>query len=401
MSKHAILSASSAERWIHCPPSAKINAESERRDTPYSLVGTLAHSLAEIKARNFFLPHTMTEPFAECVAALKTEHEELVSQYGEDAVGAWREVDRATNAYLDTLKDLAADYAEPPHIALEVRVDYSAWAPEGFGTSDCVMIGGDTITVVDYKNGRGVPVSAQNNPQMRLYALGALMAYAPIYDIKQIRMVIVQPHCRDEPDREDMPLEALDHWAADVVMPAAQLAFKGEGEMREGEWCRFCATKANCRGRADAFTAFADKTDRPSYHLDDEEIAAVLEIAPRIAAWVEDVKSYALARCLDGGDIPGYKAVAGRSTRAWSDQRAAFDAAIAGGVPEEMLYERKPLTLAAVEKCIGKAQFQTLLGDYVVSPPGKPTLAPVTDKREAITNTDSAAEFAAMKYEED
>ena len=383
---HAILSPSSAERWIHCPPSALLNAEAPRTDTVYTREGTLAHAVCELKARKHFL--TGVGPKKYKAAMDKFRADEL-----------WQdEMDGHTDTYLEALKDIAAEYKARPYVALEQRVDFSEYVPEGFGTADCIMIGavegidGDVLNVIDFKYGKGVEVTAEDNPQMMLYALGAVMDYMSIYDIFTVRMTIVQPRIKREPDTWEIEGRDLLRWAEAVVKPAAKLAAKGEGEFREGEWCRFCAARGNCRARAEANLQLARMDFRQPPELTDDEVAEALETGQRLKAWLSDLEEYALSACLDGKEIPGWKAVAGRSVRAWSDADAAFTAAKAAGVPEEMLYERKPVTLAALEKIMGKTPFAEALGEYVTTPPGKPTLARADDKRKAITNRSSAEE---------
>lgn len=371
---HAILSPSSAERWIHCPPSALLNAEAPRADTPYTLEGTLAHAVCELKARKHFKGGIGPKKFAAELKKLKADP-------------SWQdEMDGYTDAYLDALKDIAAEFPEPPYVALEQRVDFSEYVPDGYGTADCVMIGGTTLHIVDYKYGKGVEVSAEENPQMMLYALGAMLDYSLLYDIQTVCMTICQPRIKSEPDTWELPSADLWTWANLILHPAAQLAAKGEGEFAEGDWCRFCAVRGSCRARAGANTALEDFGFRQPPQLTDEEVGHALTLGQRLKAWLTDLEEYALGACLDGREIPGFKAVEGRSVRVWTDPDGAFDAARAAGVPNEMLYERKPVTLAALEKIMGKKPFAETLADYVEIPPGKPTLAKADDRRPAITH---------------
>ena len=370
---HALLSPSSASRWIHCPPSALLNAEAGDRDTVFTREGTLAHAVAELKARKYFIG---MGPQKYGAALRKFKADEL-----------WQdEMDGHTDAYLDALKDIAATFADTPYVALEQRVDFSEYVPDGFGTADCIMIGGEVLHIVDFKYGKGVDVSAEDNPQLKLYAVGAILQYMAFYDIFTVRMTIVQPRIKREPDTWEMPARDLLRWAEDVVKPAAKLAAAGEGEYAEGEWCRFCAIRGSCRARAEANLEAARLDFRKPPELSDTEVGEALTMGRRLKAWLSDLEEYALTACLDGREIAGWKAVAGRSVRAWTDADAAFTAARAAGVPEEMLYERKPVTLAALEKIMGKKAFGEALGGYVVTPPGKPTLATSEDRRQAITN---------------
>ena len=306
------------------------------------------------------------------------------------------EMDGYTDTYLDALRDIAAEYDAPPHVALEVKVDFHEYVPEGYGTADCLMVGDidgiTTLNVIDFKYGKGVDVAARENPQMMLYALGALLDYYPIYDIQLVQMTIVQPRVKREPDTWMLPVDRLCTRAEDIVEPAAKLAAEGKGEFAEGDWCRWCAIRGSCRARAEANLEAAKLDFRKPPELTDTEVSEALELGQRLKQWLTDLEEYALGACLDGREIPGFKAVEGRSVRAWTDPDAAFTAARAAGVPEEMLYERKPVTLAALEKIMGKKPFAEAMAEYVTTPPGKPTLVKADDRRKAITNRSSAEE---------
>ena len=374
---HALLSPSSASRWINCPPSALLNAEAGDRDTVFTREGELAHAVAELKARKHFIG---MGPQKYSAALRKLKADKL-----------WQdEMDGHTDAYLDALKDIAATFAEMPYVALEQRVDFSGYVPEGFGTADCIMIGGEVLHIVDFKYGKGVDVSAEDNPQLKLYAMGAIEQYMAFYDIFTVRMTIVQPRIKREPDTWELPARDLLRWAEDVVKPAAALAAAGEGEFAEGDWCRWCAVRGNCRARASANTVLEDFGMKQPPLLSDEEVGRALTLGRRLKTWLSDLEEYALTACLNGSDIPGWKAVEGRAVRAWTDQDAAFKAAKLAGVPEEMLYKREPVSLAQLEKIMGKKEFAKVFTQpkamFVVTPPGKPTLVGADDKRKAITN---------------
>jgi len=374
---HALLSPSSASRWINCPPSALLNAEAGDRDTVFTREGNLAHAVAELKARKHFIG---MGPQKYGAALRKLKAGEL-----------WQdEMDGHTDAYLDALKDIAATFAERPYVALEQRVDFSEYVPEGFGTADCIMIGGEVLHIVDFKYGKGVEVSAEDNPQLKLYAIGAIEQYMAFYDIFTVRMTIVQPRIKREPDTWELPARDLLRWAEDVVKPAAALAAAGDGEFAEGDWCRWCAVRGNCRARASANTVLEDFGMKQPPLLTDEEVGRALTLGRRLKTWLSDLEEYALTACLNGSDVPGWKAVEGRAVRAWTDQDAAFKAAKLAGVPEEMLYKREPVSLAQLEKIMGKKDFAKVFTQpkamFVVTPPGKPTLVTEDDKRKAITN---------------
>lgn len=380
--EHALLSASSAARWIVCTPSARLEEPMPDKGSSFAAEGTLAHSIAELKARKKFTPMS-TRSFNAEMKKLKE-----VEGYQEEMQGH-------TDFYVDYLAAKAMEFPSMPCVALEVRVDYSEYAPEGFGTSDCIMIGGDTLQVVDFKYGKGEPVSAEENPQMMCYALGALAKYAPIYGdaIKRIRMAIIQPRL-DSTQEWEIPRMALELWGNEILRPAAQKAFAGEGECVEGDHCRFCRAKAVCRARANKNTALEDFAFALPPTLSNTEVGEILVRAQRLKAWVADLETYALDACLKGEDVPGWKLVEGRSLRQFSDTDAAVTAIINAGTPEELVYDYKPKTLAQIEKLLGSKVFSDVAGSYVIKPPGKPTLVPADDKRPAYSP--AAADFAGV-----
>lgn len=372
--QHALLSASSSERWLHCPPSARLGDNAPETTSSYAEAGRVAHAIAEAKARAYFLEPCTKRQLSAQLKPLKAD-----PHYD-------KEMDAGTDLYLDYLKERAMSYGSAqPAVALEVRVDYSDYAPEGFGTSDCIMIGGDTLSVIDYKNGAGVPVSAERNSQMMLYALGALKLYAPIFGdtIKRVHLVIVQPNAGGVKEWETTR-EYVEAWGTQEVRPAAELAYNGAGNFAPGEWCRFCPVKATCRARAEQLLGLETtmQMSRDPRLLGDDEIGAILTRAVNLEAWAKDLKDYALAAALAGRTITGYKVVEGRGSRDWAGGAdAAFAALMDKGVAEAMLYERKPVTPPALEKAMGKAAFKEVAGDLVEKKPGKPALVPDSDPR--------------------
>lgn len=382
MSEHSPLSASSSKRWLNCTASPLIEAEMPDSSSTYAAEGTLAHSLAELKARKKFAklsPKTYT-------AELKKIKADPLWQ---------PEMEANTDTYLTCLTERAMTYAEIPHVALEVRVDYSEFAPEGFGTADCIMIGGDTISVIDYKHGQGVPVSAEDNSQMKLYALGALNQYRIFYGdtIQRVHLMIVQPRI-DNTSEWEISRTDLEAWGNEVVKPAATEAMSGNGKFCEGDWCRFCRAKAQCRLRAETQTALEDFKFALPPLLKNAEIGEILHRAQRLQTWVNDLEEYALNARLRGEDIPGWKLVEGRSLRQFSDSDEALTAIINAGTPKEMVYDYKPKTLAQIEKLLGAKTFGEVAGSYIIKPPGKPTLVPESDKREPYSG--AAADFAEV-----
>jgi len=268
------------------------------------------------------------------------------------------------------------------------------------------MIGVYTLDITDYKHGKGVPVSAVGNSQMRLYALGALAKYEPFYGgmIKQVRMTIIQPRVSDEPSAETLTIEELKSWG-ETVKPLAQKAFSGFGEFIPGEHCRFCRGSAQCRARANQNSALEDfkgiamptpenkaKNPQPSPMLTHAEIGDLLTRGVSLVAWYKDLEKFALDALQAGEEIPGWKLVAGRSNRTFTDHEAAIAAAMTAGYDEALLYERKPKTLTEVEKLMGKAEFTDKIGAFVYKPLGKPTVVPASDKREPYNS--AASDFA-------
>lgn len=381
---HALLSASSSKQWLACPPSARLSEQFPDKGSTYAEEGTLAHEIAELKLRKSFVEPMSTRTFN---AALK----KLQAHPLYDV-----EMLRHTDTYVDYIAQIVHSYTSPPYIAVEKRLDYSDWAPEGFGTGDCIVIAGTTLHVCDLKYGKGVPVSAVGNPQMRLYALGALVAYGMLFDIHTVKMAIIQPRL-DEISEDAMPVEELIAWG-ESIKPIAQLAFKGEGDYSPGDHCRFCKAKSVCRARADAHTALEDFKQMKPPILSNEEVGSILLRAQQLASWVSDLEDYALQQCLSGAGIAGWKAVEGRGSRQYVNQDAAFKVLTENGMDEVMLYERKPLTVPNVEKLLGKAKYKELLveGGHVINQPGKPTLAPANDKREAITRTTAQDDFQTL-----
>lgn len=384
---HADITASGSHRWMACPPSAQLEKLFPDTGSEAAAEGTLAHEICEIKARLKLFKKGETGYIAKGVATKELNKVRKKELYQD-------EMEEHTDTYADALDELALSFQEKPHIELETRLDLSDWIPGGFGTADCIMIGGDTLLIADYKYGKGVRVEAENNPQMQLYALGAWKKYSIIYAIAKVKMVIIQPRLSQYPSIWEESLTDLLAFG-ETVKPLAKMAADGEGEYNPGEeQCRFCRAREKCRARADynIQMAFSGVVGKTSPLITDEEIGEYLTKGADVAKWLKDLESYALSTCLAGGTIPGYKAVEGRGSRDWTDQDAAFKALQASGVPETMMYERKPLTLAALEKVVGKKAFADAAGEFIEKKPGKPALVKESDKRPAITNTPTVAE---------
>ena len=377
---HALLSASGASRWMSCPASVHLETQFPDTTSEYAKEGTLAHELAEAKARHYFFTKDFTtRKFNAAVKKLKADE-------------LWHdEMENCTDVYLDFVKAIALSFKNRPYIALEKKVDFSDWVPQGFGTADCIIISGDILHVIDYKHGKGVPVSPENNSQLMLYALGAYDAYKMLFDIKKVNLSIVQPRLSVDAETWECSLEDLLAFG-DTARDKAMLALSDEGKevFNPGDACRFCRARTQCRARADHNIELAFAVGKIPPLISNDEVGEYLKQGEDVKKWIEELKDYALKECLMGNEVAGWKAVEGRGSRDWADMDKAFEILEAGGIDEALLWERKPLTLAQVEKVVGKKDFADMVGDMVVKKPGKPTLVHEEDKRKAITNVMSA-----------
>lgn len=361
--KHAVLSASSSERWLNCPPSARLCEAYEEKGSDYAAEGTDAHALAEARLKQALgIP---TEDPVENLSWYNAEMEDCAQGYA---------------AYVVELLETAKQTCSDPVVMIEQRVDFSRWVPSGYGTGDCICIAEGLLNIVDLKYGAGIEVSADHNPQMMLYALGALEIFDGIYDIDTVRMTIYQPR-KSNISIFEMPKDELLKWAETELTPKAQLAYEGQGNFSCGEWCRFCKAKAECRERAEANLALARYEFQSPALLDDEEIADILGKVDALTAWASDVKEYALQQAVSGKEWTGWKLVEGRSNRKYTSE-AAVAATVEGAGYDP--YERKVLGVTAMQKLLGKTRFEELLAPYIEKPQGKPTLVPESDKRPAM-----------------
>lgn len=384
MSDHALLSPSSAYRWLNCPLAPRLEATLPEKVSEYAREGTIAHSVCEIAAKKHFKKVKPAE-FTRKIKKLKTDT-------------LWKdEMLHTAEVYVEHLAERAMSFENEPYVAFEVKVDISEYVPEAFGRCDSVMLGGDTLVITDYKHGQGVPVAACENPQLMLYALGALKLYQPLFGnaLKKVQVYIDQPR-RDSYDGWECTVEELLQWGEEIK-PKAQMAFMGFGEYHAGEWCRFCRADGKCKAQADqmlsAFDDFSEIIANPGL-LTPEQTGEILERGKNLTAWYEAVKAQALEAILNGTHIPGWKAVEGRSVRAWSDQDQALDRLKANGVDPAIIYDQVPKSLAQLEKILGAAKFKEIVGDLVVRPQGKPALTTESDKRAEYNS--AAADFAAV-----
>ena len=378
--QHALLSASSAHRWLHCTGSPLLEKEFPDTTSVYAQEGTLAHELCELKLKKY----TTIMPKGTYTRA----HNKIMKSE------LWQnEMEGTSEAYLEYVKGIMLACEIAPAVLIEKRVDFSRYVPEGFGTADCLILAGDTLHVIDYKHGKGVVVDADHNPQMMLYALGAMNELSLLYRFKSVHMVIVQPRVNNISEFT-MTADELREWGESVVKPKAEAAVSGKGEFEAGDWCRFCRAKRQCKTRYESndslYSELSVQHDPRLITLD--ELGEYLKRGRDMAAWLEDMKEYALSESLAGAEVPGWKAVEGRGSRAFTDTDEAVDTLVKNGIDESVLYERRVLTLAQMEKAVGKKAFGELVGDLIVKNPGKPTLVEESDKRPKITNQPTAAD---------
>lgn len=375
--KHARLSASSAFRWINCPGSVALSDQCPApASSSYADEGTLAHAIGELKLRYVNDEISKRQLNAKMKPLLQSEY------YCD-------EMEEATGYYADAVIEALEAAGEDAELMIEQQFSLSRWVPEGFGTSDAVVIGGGVIQVIDLKYGKGIKVDARNNPQLRLYGLGAANLFDSLYDFDTVRMTIIQPRL-DHISTEELPLSELLAWAEDDVKPRAQMAMDGTDYTAVGDWCRFCPAKAVCRKRAEYNLSIAKDDFRNPPLLSDEEIGEVLRRADELQHWVKDVGDYALEQALAGKQYDGWKLVEGRSVRKYADDLKVAEALKAAGYDEAMLYERKLYGISAMEKIVGKKRLTETLGDLIIKPAGKPVLVPESDKREAINTAEAA-----------
>lgn len=369
---HALLSASSAHRWLACPPSAVAAEAYAEQDTEFTREGTLAHEVAEWVASGAVSPDVLLDDWN------KTG--------GADGVDMTM-IDCA-RGYADYLQEqLKSDDAV---VLLEQRVDFSAWVPDGFGTCDCVILQGDTLTIIDYKYGQGVPVSAENNPQMRLYALGALNDYGIAYDVVNVEAHIYQPRLNNI-SVERLTASELLSWGNLQVAPVAVLAARGEGEYSAGAHCKFCPHAGRCRKLTETCTEYVETHSLRAAVpvLAPHEVAEVLQMEPLVTLWLKRVKDQALTTLLEGGEVPGFKVVEGKlGNRKWSDELKVAETLKEAGYQLDQITETKLLSPAGMDKSLGKKKVAELLEGLIDRAPGAPTIAPETDKRPTYNRAD-------------
>ncbi len=376
MMKHAILSASGAHRWMECTPSARLELQFDDTSGEAAEEGTAAHELSEYKL----------------IKALKRDAEMPTSDYHSE------EMDIYTDGYVQYVLEVLAGVKEKtkdPLLLIEQRLDFSHYVPEGFGTGDCIIVGNDVVHIIDFKYGQGVLVEAENNPQMMLYALGALHLFDGIYDIEHVHMTIYQPR-RESISNFSLTKDELLDWAVHVLAPKAALAFEGEGEFIAGEWCRFCRASVQCRARAEANLKVAQYDFKKPSLLTDEEIADILLSISDLTKWAKEITAYATDAAVNHGKKwSGFKVVEGRSIRKYTSEEDVEKASKEAGYKD--IYKQSILTITNMEKLMGKKKFNEILGQFVMKPKGKPTLVPESDKRPELKSISIKNEFMEEK----
>lgn len=371
MAKHALLSASGAHRWLECTPSAQLELQFPQSTSEYAEEGTAAHELCELIARYWLGEISEAE--------YENQRDELAKGKYYNA-----EMQECANDYAKFVAEKTAaarETCEDAFTALEVRVDFSKYVKDGFGTGDCIIVSDNVLEIIDFKYGKGVRVEAAGNPQMKLYALGAYLEYNTLFDIDSVRMTIFQPRLSGVQSSDEITVKELLEWAEKYVKPRAKLAYKGEGEFAPSEEvCKFCRAKAQCKARADKNLKLFDEAP-DILLLTPEDAGKILEQAGDIQSWLADLESLVSSTLLAGQPVEGWKMVEGRSNRRFADELKVVAAMKSAGYDESLLYERKLITLTQMEKDFGKKAVAETLGELIVKPQGKPTLAPAKDKR--------------------
>mgnify|MGYP002535491276 FL=1 len=400
---HAVLGASSAKRWLTCTPSARLGERLTSRfgseSSPYAQEGTKAHALAEIKVRKaFYAADGMTTTVYSRMSEEERDAYTGINAFRYDALRAElgdipSDMEHATDAYCDVVmeKYLSAKERDPStRLLLEQRLDYSRWVPSGFGTGDCVIVSDSLLEVCDYKHGMGIPVDAVDNPQLRLYGLGAIDKFGQLYDFPAVRMTIIQPRL-ESVSEETLDRDALLDWAETEVRERAQLAWKGIGDFVPGDHCRFCPAKAVCSARvAEALKLFRYGFETPGL-IPDEQVPGILETLDTAEAWIKDFRAYVEKQALNGQKFPGWKLVRGKKpNRRWADPEEVRAQLLRAGYAPGQIETTSLKPVGEIEKTIGAKAFRALVGGLVAQGEGRLTLVPESDKRLEYASADAA-----------
>lgn len=387
---HALLGASKASQWINCPPSARAQESIPDRRSEFANEGTAAHELSELILRRRLLP---------CNAKERTRLDSAIQEFQSTNSYYNAEMESAVASYIEVVQERfmeAKARSVDAVILFEERLDFSEWVPDGYGTGDVLIIADGVMEIIDLKYGKGVPVSAIGNSQIRLYGLGAWSGYYYLYDVREVHGTIVQPRL-DSVSTEQLPIEDLLQWAETIVKPAAALAHVGKGDFAAGDHCRWCKIKGNCRARADANMAALAYEFKDPATLSLEEVGSILHVAEQLSAWAKDVSDFAFEAAKAGQRIPSWKLVEGRSNRVITDKAAALRKLSLQELPTDAYLKPQELRgLGDLEKSIGKKELATLLDGLIVKPQGKPVLVPETDKRPELNSIDG--DFAGEDF---
>lgn len=375
---HALLSASGASRWLNCTPSAKLEDEyGDKSTSSYAAEGTLAHELAELYLRKDVLENISDADFERSLEEIMAN--ELFNDEMLEVVPTY--TDYCEDQYIEAKKN--NDYAI---IEIEQKLDLTEYVPESFGTADTVIISDGIMEVIDLKYGKGIPVYADWNKQLMLYALGALCKYDTMYDINEVRVTICQPRINNISSWQ-ISVEELLRWAEEELKPTADMAFHGEGELNAGDWCRFCTVRNQCKKLYEQQFEIAKHEFAEPQLLTDEEVADIVQRTPKLVEWANSVAEYAKKKALEENkQWPGLKLVEGRSRRKWIDEEKALETIFEQfpELDEADVTTTKINGITAIEKLVGKKKFFEKLKDVVVTQQGNPTLVPIQDKRPAI-----------------
>ncbi|MBS1988733.1 DUF2800 domain-containing protein [Candidatus Dependentiae bacterium] len=378
---HAILSPSGASRWLACTPSARLEEQFPDKSGEAAAEGTHAHSLAELLLRH--------QTGSVTKAAFNKLHGKLKESSYYDA--AMQDHCENYAAYVLEQFNLAKSHTSDALLFLEQKLDLTEYVPEGFGTGDAIIIADKVMNIIDLKYGKGVPVTAVENRQMMLYALGAYHLYSLLYNVEHVKMTIFQPRIDNISEWQIDVTELLD-WSERELKPKAKLAYDGEGEYAPGSHCRFCKARAVCKANADFNLQLAEYDFKQPALLEDGEVAHILDRADTFSQWLKDVQEHALNEAVNNGKKwPGYKLVEGRSNRKYTDPKLVLSTLTGSGYPAENISKTEPLGITEMERVLGKTIFSDLLNNLVAKPPGKPTLAPLSDKRPEYNSAESAA----------
>lgn len=372
MGAHARNSPSALHRTLNCPPSLVLGEQFQDEESLYAAEGSAGHALAE---------HLIKKH-------LKQRTKRPVSDYYSDDL---MEAVEDYAAFVIEQIEAAKRECKSPLFSVEQRVDISEYSPDCFGTADMVIVTDKVAHVIDLKLGRGVEVSAEENPQLMAYGLGVLEMVEMLYDIELVRLTIFQPRINNFSTWDITP-DALKTWGEEILKPRSAMALAGAGEFQSGSWCRFCKARNQCRARAEEFLRLAQMEFRQPALLSDDEIAKIISVSDELAKWAADVYAYAQDQAITHGkEWNGYKLVEGRSNRKYSSDAEVEKAAKEAGYTD--IYKQTLIGVTEMERLMGKKEFARILGKLVYKPQGKITLVPDTDKREAITKSTAAADF--------